>query len=239
MIPAIRIVGWTIFGIIVTLWPSNALLKFIFSFSVIILTIFCTKNVKAGKYFIITTLPLIIPLVIIHGVINQQFPVTTTVLSIPYRHSGIIFAFAIYCNLMVILSIATAWTKMNKDDLFELLIFCHFPIVIIGIVAQAFAIATFIEKRGKAVYKAQTARGIRTGPGFIYHVRALPSVILPVVTSLLNEADHRSIALWSRGFLEYEFIPYDIYKVKLIDFIMIIVPFVAAISIHILIQLLK
>lgn len=55
-------------------------------------------------------------------------------------------------------------------------------------------------RRAENVFLAQRARGIAAGPSLFAKVRALPSVILPVVLNALGEADVRAVLLASRGF---------------------------------------
>lgn len=234
MIPPIRVIGWTILGLIVMVYPWSAIYKFIFSAFVVAFTMFCTKKIQPGKYFTIVTFPLLIPLIIIHGIINPKFSISFWFWFVPYRPGGIEFGFLTYCNLAVIMAIATAWTQINRDDLFEWLVAQKVPMILIGITAQAFAMVTFIDKRGRAVFKAQTARGIRTGPSWMYRIKALPSIILPVVTSLVNEADQRSVALWSRGLLNYKISSEDVPPTNMSDIIFIFAPLILVIAIRLL-----
>jgi energy-coupling factor transporter transmembrane protein EcfT len=153
----------------------------------------------------VVSAPLLIPLVLIHGLINPHYEPSNIAATIPFRPEGVEFAISIYSAISIFLAVAVSWLQVKSDEFFEWLVAHRFPILAVGLVSQSIAMVKLVEKRGKAVYQAQTARGIPTGPSLFYRVRALPSVILPVITSLINEAEHRSIALWSRGFLQFPF----------------------------------
>jgi len=206
MIPAPRAIGWTVLGVIVMLWPHTKLFDFTLSISIVALILLVTKSFQAGKFFVLTSLPFLLPLVIIHGLFNVQFPTDAKIWLVPYRSEGVNFALSIFCNLSVLLALAAAWSQASRDEVLEWMAARRIPVFALGVMVQSVAMASLIEKRGRSVLKAQMARGIRTGPNLVYRLSALPTVILPVVTSLINESDQRATALWSRGFLEYELI---------------------------------
>jgi len=210
MIPPVRALGWTALGGTIVMCSSDRLVHFSLAVSIVALTVASTKSLKTIKTFVTISLPLLVPLILIHGLVNPQFEMNARMWSVPYRQEGITFALSVYSNLAVFLAIATGWANVNRDEFFDWMVACRVPVFLVGLVGQSIAMVILIEKRGRAVLKAQTARGIPTGPNWRHRLRALPSVILPVVTSLINEADQRSTALWSRGFLEYEFAAKDL-----------------------------
>lgn len=204
--PPARALGWTVVGIAVAVWSPGPLIDLTLAISIVGLTLLSTARLQPAKFFIATSLPFLVPLLVIHGSLNPQFPTDAKIWLVPYRSEGVNFAVSIYSTLAVLLALAAAWAQINRDELFDWMVARRVPVFLLGVMAQSIAMVVLIEKRGRAVFKAQTARGIPTGPDWMHRLRALPSIILPVVTSLINEADQRGTNLWSRGFLEYEFV---------------------------------
>jgi energy-coupling factor transporter transmembrane protein EcfT len=200
-----QILGWTLLGVILMIWHFSAVFQLEVAVSIILLGLLSTRRLNILKFFLSASAPFLLPLLIMHGLLNAQFPIDAHLWIIPYRLQGLRFALYTFCDLAVLLALASAWSLASRDDLLEWLASRQAPIFILGILAQSIAMLSLIERRSRAVLKAQTARGIRTGPEFIYRVRAYPSIVLPVITSLINESGHRATALWSRGFLEYQF----------------------------------
>jgi energy-coupling factor transport system permease protein len=205
MIPPARALAWTVLGVIVAVSSADPTIKLSFAVSIVALTAVSIKHWRSVKSFGAVSLPLLVPLLLIHSLVNPQFEIDGKIWVVPLRTQGFVFAIAVYSNLAVFLAIAIAWWQVNRDEFFDWMVARRVPVLLVGLVAQSMAMVTLIEKRGRAVFKAQTARGIPTGPNWRYRFRALPSVVLPVVTSLINEADQRSTVLWSRGFLQHNF----------------------------------
>jgi energy-coupling factor transport system permease protein len=205
MMPPARALAWTVLGGVVAVSSADLAVKLSFAASVVALTAISSRNWRNVKSFSALSLPLLVPLLLIHSLVNPQFKMDSKLLSVPLRTQGFVFAISVYANLAIFLAIAIAWWQVNRDEFFDWMVARRVPVFLVGLVAQSMAMVTLIEKRGMAVFKAQTARGIPTGPNWLHRFRALPSIVLPVITSLINEADQRSTVLWSRGFLQHNF----------------------------------
>lgn len=205
MIPPARALGWTVLGAVFALASADSAVKFSFAVSVVLLTVVSVRRLQPVKPFVMISLPLFVPLMLIHGLVNPQFEIESNIWSVPLRPQGVAFALSVYSGLSIFLAIAVACLQVNRNEFFDWMVARRVPVFLVGLVAQSMAMVTLIEKRSRAVFKAQTARGIPTGPNWGHRIKALPSIVLPVITSLINEADQRSTALWSRGFLEYRF----------------------------------
>lgn len=141
------------------------------------------------------------PLVLIHGVLNPVYPQTATLLgAVPMREGGLAYGLSVALALCVITIVASAWSQVDRDLLIDDLSRLSLPIWLIVLAAQSIAVIHLVRLRVDAVYLAQRARGIAVGPGFATRLKALPSVLVPVVVSTLADADARATALASRGF---------------------------------------
>jgi energy-coupling factor transporter transmembrane protein EcfT len=167
----------------------------------LIINVVTTKSLEPIAIFIKLSLPIIIPLFIIHTIINPTFPSTNELFGIlPFRPEGLAFSIHIMRQVSILFAISTMWFFVDRDYFLDWLISRKFPLFICAAFAQAIAIISLIERRGDSVYKAQQARGIQVGPNLIKKIKALPSVMLPVIATVINETDWRAIALVSRGF---------------------------------------
>jgi energy-coupling factor transport system permease protein len=144
--------------------------------------------------------PFVIPLIIVHGMINPTFPAAFHVGDLlPIRTEGILYALSVSCKIFILTAAVVSWKGIEPERLMSDAIKLHVPDNLVIIVAISTAIIHTITARIKAVYLAQQARGIAAGPGFFARLRALPAVILPVITSTLLEAHARGTLMANRG----------------------------------------
>ena len=204
-IPPARAIGWSVFGLTASIIYSHIMFDFTLAGSILVLLMLSIKKWKPLKSFIALSGPFFIPLLLIHVIVNPQFEITEKIWWIPYRYDGLVFSLEVYSNLAVYLAIAICWWHVDRDYMVDWIAARNAPFFLIGLIMQASAMVPIIEKRGSAVLRAQTARGIATGPQFTHRLKAFPTIILPVITSLINEVEHRSVTLWSRGFGKYKF----------------------------------
>jgi len=200
-----RAIGWTAVGALLALLSPSVMFDFAVAISIMLLLIVTTRSIKAARSFLSLSIPFFVPLLVIHGIINPQFEQSYLFSGLPVRMEGVRFALNICSNLSIFLAVAIGWWHVERDYFVDWLIARKVPTVVLGVIALASAMVPLIERRGAAVLRAQTARGIPTGPKLRHRLKAMPSILLPVITSLMNEADHRSYALWSRGFGQYQF----------------------------------
>jgi len=204
--PPARAIGWGVLGLTASIISSHIAFDFVLAGSILVHLMMSIRKWSPLKAFTTLSGPFFIPLLLIHVIVNPQFTITNHIWLIPYRYDGLIFSLEVYSNLAVYMAIAICWWHVDRDFMVDWLAARNAPFFIIGLIMQASAMVPIIEKRGVAVLRAQTARGIATGPSFIHRLKAFPTIILPVITSLINEAEHRSVALWSRGFGKYKFV---------------------------------
>lgn len=146
------------------------------------------------------SIPFILPLLIIHGVINPTYQQSSTLLGVlPLRSSGFQFGMHVSARIWLITIIGALWTTIDRDTLINQLIHWKLPLPVVVVAAQAIATLDYIARRIQTVYLAQQARGIAVGPGIFRRIRALPSVVIPVVLTTLVDAHSRTQCLDNRG----------------------------------------
>lgn len=195
VIPAI----WSI-GALAAFFFSNLTSLAVFSLGFIFLIALTLKSFKPPMTAMKWSFPFVLPLVIVHGIINPTFPVAFHLGElVPIRTVGILYALSI-CNKIFILTAAVvSWKSVEPEKLMADAVKIRVPDNLVIIIAISAAIIHTITERIKAVYLAQQARGIAAGPGFFARLRALPAVILPVITATLLEAHERGSVMANRG----------------------------------------
>lgn len=145
------------------------------------------------------TLPIVVPLSIIHGIVNPVFPVGQVLLGIPIRPDGLVYSLDVVGRLLVVAVTALAWREPSNVQLLALAQALRLPkSLVLGVVGAASASA-LVESRVTAVVIAQRARGLEMGPGIRARVRALFVIAIPIITTTIVEAHHRGTVVSLRG----------------------------------------
>jgi len=141
-----------------------------------------------------------VPLFLMHTIANTGFAISARVLGgIPIRMEGLLFGASVLANFMIITFVAMAWSTVNRGNLFDALVSLRLPIWVTIAGTQSVATLYLVRRRADAVFLAQRARGIPVGPALLARIRAVPTVVLPVITMTLVDASGRAAALASRG----------------------------------------
>jgi energy-coupling factor transport system permease protein len=141
-----------------------------------------------------------IPLFFIHGLLNAQFDLDGNLFGLPYRLSGFRFAYDLSSRLAIFVAAALSCLELSRSYVVDVLAGTRLPMSVAIVAAQALAIVGEIPRAARTILLAQRSRGVQTGPGPIRRLRALPAIVLPLVSRLLSEVEPRSLALVSRGF---------------------------------------
>jgi energy-coupling factor transporter transmembrane protein EcfT len=192
---------WSILASILLFFINSFVIKLLFvgiSLSVLFSTV---QSKKPIRRFIGFFTPFAIPLFFIHTFVNTSFAADYYVWEVlPIRFDGARYALKIATQLATLLSVSMMCLYTDSDRFLDWLISRKFPLLLCATFAQAIAVIHMIERKGLLVYKAQQGRGVQTGPGIFRKIRVLPSVIFPVITTVLQESEWRTGALLSRGF---------------------------------------
>ena len=185
-------------GAEVVLRTPSALVLFALGFLTILTVI--THSSRGAWFASMWTLPLLLPLGLIHGLINPAFVADHYLFEwVPIRSSGLYFALLIGLRVFILTTIVAIWREVDRDDLFRFSVYIGLPLPVVIMTAVATAVLCSIAMRVHAVYLAQQARGIAAGPDWLSRIRALPTIILPVVTATLIEGSARGSVMRNRG----------------------------------------
>lgn len=160
-----------------------------------------TRDLRHVRRVLVWSAPLSVPLVIIHAVLNPAYPVSAYLpAGVPLRLDGLWFSLSVVADLSLLFVLAGAWLALDRDRVVAWLASRRLPTWLVMIGAQSVAVAMLAQRRAHAVHLAQRARGVPVGPGLWARLRALPSLVLPVIVALVVDAERRAAALSARGF---------------------------------------
>lgn len=146
------------------------------------------------------TCPFALPLVAVHGILNPNFEATTHLLGwVPVRTDGVVYGLLISSRILVLSGAAITWRFVDPDRLLRESVHLGLPPSAVVTLAVALATMRMVPAKIKTVYLAQQARGLPAGPGLGLRIRALPSVIVPVVVATLLEGASRGELVATRG----------------------------------------
>ena len=180
---------------------SSLLQVSILAVGLIAITVGLLRSIRPVASMIRLSLTFVIPVLLIHGVLNPQFPVTTKILDfIPLRQDGFTFGSHVATRVIVIFVLGALWLSIDRDKFVNDLISLRVPLPVVLLCSQAVAVASTMQRRAHAIYDAQQARGIKVGPGVFTRISALPKVMLPLFVAVISDAYARADILATRGF---------------------------------------
>lgn len=154
-----------------------------------------------ARLILIWALPLVLPLLLIHSLLNRSFAVDYWLMGwLPLRLEGARFGAGIALKVLALTAVAALWLSVRREEVVEGLVRLKFPSPILLIALQSTAIMGLVNRRVDAVFLAQRARGIPVGSGTFDRLKSLPSILIPVVVGTLVDAESRVPALVSQGF---------------------------------------
>lgn len=164
------------------------------------LTVCCTRSLAILRQAVALTGPFAVPLVAVHGILNPNFEASSLLLGwLPIRDEGVAYGLLISLRILVLSGAAIAWRFVDPDRLLRESVHLGLPPAAVVTLAVALATMRMVPAKIKTVYLAQQARGLPAGPGLAARLRALPSVIVPVVVSTLLEGSSRGELMATRG----------------------------------------
>lgn len=154
-----------------------------------------------GRRLIAWTAPFILPLIVVHGALNAQFPVTSWWLDmIPIRSAGVAFGSDLAVRVVLFSVVAAYWLSVDRDAMVEALIRLRMPTPLIMLAMQGFVMGRLVQERIQAIHLAQRARGIPVSASLVQRLASMPALLVPVVVGTFVEAESRVPVLLAHGY---------------------------------------
>ncbi len=159
------------------------------------------NGVRLGRRLIAWTVPFVLPLIVVHGVLNAQFPITSWWLdTIPIRSAGLAFGSALAVRVLLFSVVAAHWLLVDRDTMVEALLRLRLPTPLIMMALQGFVMGRLVQDRIQAIHLAQRARGIPVSASLVQRIMSIPALLVPVVVGTFIEAEARVSVLLAHGY---------------------------------------
>jgi energy-coupling factor transport system permease protein len=146
------------------------------------------------------SLPFLPMLVLIHAVLNPSHHESVRLSGIvPWRPDGFLLAVTTFASLALLALAAMGWREVRASRLFDDCLRAGLPLRVVVMVAAAASSLDVIRRRIAITYLAQQARGLPSGPGLMARLRALPAVVIPVVTGAITDGAGQGDVMVTRG----------------------------------------
>ena len=144
-------------------------------------TVAYLRQIKPAIFLAKVALPLALPLLAIHGILNPQFRADHLMWNfLPLRSAGAEFAIVISARLLLVASAMAIWRYTVGSQVIGFFQRLGLPPWLITIFAVAASSIQVVQRRGRAVYLAQQARGIDFRASFKARILSLPKLVIPV-----------------------------------------------------------
>lgn len=158
-------------------------------------------GMRIGRRLIAWSIPFVLPLIFVHGVLNTQFPVTNWWFDmIPVRSAGLAFGSALAVRVLLFSLVAAYWLSVDRDTMVEALIRLRLPTPLILLAMQGFVMGRLVQDRVQAIHLAQRARGIPVSASLAQRIISIPALLVPVVVGTFIEAEARVPVLLAHGY---------------------------------------
>lgn len=158
-----------------------------------------TRNRSVIARYLVLTALFLVPLSVIHGLLNKQFMMDSYFLGVGFSASGFDYAISLGSKISGFILLATAALTFDKEYIVRLVFSLRGPIILTIIVSQIISLTSEMQLQVAATLDAQRARGVKLDSSPWSFVRKTIIVLVPVAVRLLVEAEQRSQMLASRG----------------------------------------
>lgn len=158
------------------------------------------RRIEPAAFLLKITLPLAVPLFLIHGILNPQFSASRVLWEhVSLRFDGFTFAMVISARLLLVAASMSIWRYTSGTQVIGFFNHVGFPPLMITEVSVAIASIELVQRKAHAVYLAQQARGIRLRGNPVKRALNLPRLVIPVAVATIVEGSERGVVIESRG----------------------------------------
>ena len=146
------------------------------------------------------TLPLALPLLAIHGILNPQFRADYLMWDfLPLRSAGAEFAIVISARLLLVASAMAIWRYTVGSQVIGFSQRLGLPASFITVFAVATSSIQMVQRRGHAVYLAQQAVALMFALRLEQGSQACLKLVIPVAVATIVESAERGVIMENRG----------------------------------------
>lgn len=162
------------------------------------------------KYLVLFSGPILVPLFAMHGILNPSFSTSYFFAEIiPIRADGLRYATNIGTFYVNVILLALPWVALDRLATINTLVRWRMPSLATFLVTEIFYVVSKMAKRITDTRDAQQGQGIPVRGSLYQRTLALPSVVVPTITTLLRDSDERASVLACRGLGTAPFAQFD------------------------------
>ena len=155
---------------------------------------------RAVKRLLLTMTPIGVALVVVHGLLIDR-PDVSSIGLVSVSPSGLDYALRVFmrvaCMLMATLLFVTT---THPSDMLKALDQRGVPPGLGYLIASPLLLIEPFSDRAKAIRDAQRVRGLDISGSWKARIKALPVLLMPLITQALSDLDHRASTLSGRAF---------------------------------------
>ena len=191
----------------IALWmiSAAAILPLYGTIVLIVVAIGCAQAFGVGtvirKRLAITLTPLAIALLLVHGFLVKTPDEIAVFGPVSFSPSGAVYAATLFFRLAAMLTASLLFvTTTHPGDMLKSLDARGMSPVISYLVASPLLFLEPLSMRARGIQDAQRARGMDLSGSWNARIRALPALLIPLITLALSDLDHRVVVLHTRAF---------------------------------------
>ncbi|MCX5496682.1 energy-coupling factor transporter transmembrane component T [Kaistia dalseonensis] len=156
---------------------------------------------RVTKRLVITMLPLLVALLVVHGFLVSRPDFIPLVGPLTYSPTGLEYAAQVVTRIGAMLTASLIFvTTTHPGDILKSLDQRGVSPGVSYLIASPLLLIEPFSERAKAIRDAQRARGLDLTSTFKARFKALPALLIPLITLALSDLDHRASILNSRAF---------------------------------------
>jgi len=155
---------------------------------------------RSVKRLLLTMLPIGLALVVVHGLLIER-PDVVRFGPVPVSADGLDYALSVFMRLSAMLMATLLFvTTTHPSDMLKALDQRGVPPGLGYLIASPLLLIEPFSERARAIRDAQSVRGLDISGSWKARIKALPVLLMPLITLALSDLDHRASILSGRAF---------------------------------------
>lgn len=152
------------------------------------------RGASATLWLGVSVLAMALPLLLVHGVLNPQFPTAATIGPLNWRPAGAWHVVDVSQRLALLFAAVVVWEGVPRLTLVGLVVRSGLPAPLVLALAYSVALVGQLQRRVSYIHESLLSRGLFDGPRVRARGLALIAMTVPMIAIGLTEAVARSDA---------------------------------------------
>lgn len=157
------------------------------------------QGIRSGWRLAVATLLMVLPLVVVHAVINPAFDKSSIVLGVPWRSGGASFATVVALRMALLFLAVGIWMGLRRSVTIAIVAGSRLPASVAFVLLQSILLTHVLARRVASIRLAQESRGILSDGGIFHRAGGVLVMVVPLIAATLMDAHDRGHALARMG----------------------------------------